>query len=167
MLGMLLYKKTLEDNIMAFDFKIETTKAQPTMVVRTVTNQAGIVGVLTKAFSEIPAYLAEKNVEILDAPFAAYYNMDFEKLEMEGGFVISSSVDENDDFVVGEISGGDKATCMYKGSYSSISEAYDELAKWIKKQSRKAVGHCYEFYYNSPMEVEESELLTKIVMPLV
>ncbi len=152
---------------MAFDFKIETSQAQPTMVVRTVSNLAGIVDVLTKAFSQIPAYLAGKNAEIIDAPFAVYYNMDFEKLEIEAGFVISGSVDENDDFVVGEISGGDKATCMYKGSYSSISAAYDELAEWIEKQGRKAVGHCYEYYYNSPREVEESELLTKIVMPLV
>jgi len=49
---------------------------------------------------------------------------------------------------------------------------YNAITKWINENGYKPTGVAYEFYYNSPLgsgaplEVPESELLTKIVFPL-
>ncbi len=56
---------------------------------------------------------------------------------------------------------------MYKGLYSGMEQPYNEMAKWIKDNGYIATGISYEYYFNSPHEVPESELLTKIVMPVL
>jgi len=38
--------------------------------------------------------------------------------------------------------------------------------QWISEIGHTPTGVAYEFYYNAPGEVPESELLTKIVFPL-
>ncbi|MDO9535730.1 MAG: GyrI-like domain-containing protein [Bacillota bacterium] len=40
------------------------------------------------------------------------------------------------------------------------------MFQWIAENGYEQTGVYYEFYYNSPEEVPESELLTKIVMPV-
>jgi len=47
-----------------------------------------------------------------------------------------------------------------------MEEPYKVIMQWIDDQGHKPTGVYYEFYYNSPAEVPESELLTKIVIPL-
>jgi len=43
---------------------------------------------------------------------------------------------------------------------------YNAMMEWLEKNKYEATGVAYEFYYNSPMDVPESELLTKIVFPV-
>ncbi len=38
--------------------------------------------------------------------------------------------------------------------------------QWTKEQGYEPAGIFYEYYFNSPAEVPETELLTRIVMPL-
>jgi len=55
---------------------------------------------------------------------------------------------------------------MYKGPYAEMAPAYDAMNKWIAEKGLEAAGIAYEVYYNSPAEVPESELLTKIMLPV-
>lgn len=55
--------------------------------------------------------------------------------------------------------------CMYRGPYQEMEPVYNEMAKWIEEHGYQATGTAYEYYYNGP-ECPESELLTKIVMPV-
>lgn len=43
---------------------------------------------------------------------------------------------------------------------------YNALIEWMTSQGHIPTGVVYEFYLNSPMEVPESELLTKVVFLL-
>ena len=52
---------------------------------------------------------------------------------------------------------------MYKGPYMEMPPAYEAITQWMKEKGYTPTGVAYEFYYNSPEEVPESELLTKIV----
>jgi len=40
---------------------------------------------------------------------------------------------------------------------------YNAMTEWMNANGHTPTGVVYEFYLNSPMEVPESELLTKIV----
>ncbi len=61
---------------------------------------------------------------------------------------------------------GRAVSAMYKGPYSGMEAVYNEIFKWIGEKGYQPAGVYYEYYYNSPQEVPESELLTKIVIPL-
>jgi effector-binding domain-containing protein len=40
------------------------------------------------------------------------------------------------------------------------------MQKWMTENGHQPTGIVYEFYLNSPMEVSEDELLTRVVFPL-
>lgn len=43
---------------------------------------------------------------------------------------------------------------------------YEAMKRWIKEKGYTPSGAAYEFYYNSPADVPESGLLTKIMFPV-
>jgi effector-binding domain-containing protein len=47
-----------------------------------------------------------------------------------------------------------------------LKPVYNALLQWIGENGHTPTGIAYEFYYNSPNEVPESDLLTKIILPL-
>lgn len=149
-------------------FKIELTeeKEQPVLSVRTRTAVAGLPQELEKAYGAIMSYLTEIGEHPSGTPFAAYYNMDMEDLDVEIGFPVAKPLAGRGDIKQSGIPAGKRASCMYKGPYSQVTQAYEAMTKWITEKGYVPTGVCYEFYFNSPMEVPESELLTKIVFPL-
>ena len=54
----------------------------------------------------------------------------------------------------------------FKGPYKEMEPVYNAMMQWIQENGYTPTGTAYEFYYNSPLEVPESELLTKIVFPV-
>ncbi|HHU11874.1 MAG TPA: GyrI-like domain-containing protein, partial [Clostridiaceae bacterium] len=55
-----------------------------------------------------------------------------------------------------------KAIGFHKGSYRELSSLYDRMTSWLKERGLTPAGIVYEYYYNSPGEIPESELLTKV-----
>ena len=151
---------------MDYKFEVIETVAQPVLSVRTVTSVGNLPQELGKAYNSIIAYLGEQGEQPSDAAFAAYYNMDMEKLEVEMGFPVAKELAGKGEIIASQVPAGKKATCMYKGAYQEMGPTYEAMTKWMKDNGHQPTGVVYEFYYNSPMEVSESELLTKIVFIL-
>ncbi|MCK9218161.1 MAG: GyrI-like domain-containing protein [Firmicutes bacterium] len=150
------------------DYKIELTKKtkQPVLSVRTRAPVTDLPMLCGKVFTDIAAYLGELGEEPTDAAFVAYYNMDMENLDLELGFPVSKALAGKGEIQPSFIPEGNQVSCMHKGSYSATEPAYNAMLEWIGKNGYEPTGASYEFYYNSPGEVPESELLTKIVFPL-
>lgn len=147
-------------------FEVIETAAQPVLSIRKVTSVEKLPDEIGKAYQLIISYLQEVGQQPAEAPFTAYYNMDMEKLEVEMGFPVSEELQGKGDIAASVIPAGKKAVCMYKGSYQDMAPTYDAMTKWIIENGYQPTGIAYEFYYNSPMEVPESELLTKIMFLL-
>ncbi|HOJ84136.1 MAG TPA: GyrI-like domain-containing protein [Bacillota bacterium] len=107
--------------------------------------------------------LGEKPVE---AAFAGYYNMDMQNMEVEIGFVMTKHLPGKGEIKAGEIPAGRQLSYLFKGPYKEVAPVYDAMMKWVQENGYTPTGVAYEFYYNSPQEVPESELLTKIIFPL-
>ncbi len=150
------------------DYKIELTKKtkQPVLSVKTRAPVTDLPMLCRRIFTGIAAYLSELGEEPADAAFVAYYNMDMEDLDLELGFPVSKALAGKGEIQPSFIPEGNQVSCMHKGSYSATEPAYNEMLEWIGKNGYEPTGASYEFYYNSPGEVPESELLTKIVFPL-
>lgn len=151
---------------MEHKFQLTEQPAQPVLSIRKRTSVGNLPQELGKAYGAIIQYLNELGGKPLDAAFTAYYNMDMEDLDVEMGFPVAEPFAGKGEIKSGQIPAGKQASCMYKGPYSQMAPVYDAMTCWIRENGYTPTGVCYEFYYNSPMDVPESQLLTKIVFLL-
>lgn len=151
---------------MEYNFELKNQPAQPVLFIRTRTAMENLPMEIGKAYHAIMEYMNEIGETPLDAPYTAYYNMDMEDLDVEMGFPVSKVLPGKGEVKSGEIPAGKQVSCMYKGPYKDMAAPYDAMSRWISEKGYTPTGVSYEYYYNSPMEVPESELLTKIMFPL-
>ena len=94
------------------------------------------------------------------------FNLDMKDLDLEAGFTVTEAVPVEGEIYAGEIPAGKQVTCTHIGPYAASEKAYNEMTEWMQKNQCILTGVAYEFYLNSPEEVPESELLTRIMIPL-
>ncbi|NPV90973.1 MAG: GyrI-like domain-containing protein [Firmicutes bacterium] len=151
---------------MDYRFEVVDSPAMNALSMRTVTPAANLPQELGKAYTAIIAYLGEIGEQPCEAAFAAYYNMDMEKLDVEMGFPVPRPLPGRGEIKASQIPAGKAATYLYQGPYQEMAPVYEAMSGWMSDSGLQPIGVVYEFYYNSPMEVPASELLTKIVFPL-
>lgn len=151
---------------MSYNFELTEQKEQPVLSIRTRTAVGNLPQEIGKAFGAVLQYLGEIGENAAGPAFAAYYNMDMENLDVELGFPVSKAIAGKGIVQAGTIPAGKQASFMYKGPYSQMEPAYNAMNAWLGENRHEPTGVVYEFYYNSPMEVPESELLTKVVFLL-
>ena len=151
---------------MNFRCEIKEQAAQPTLSVRAHTPIDGLPKLLGESYGKIAGYLAKLGEEPTGAPFAAYYNMDMQNLDVEIGFPVAKPLTGQGDIQASEVPGGKLGYALHTGRYSDIAPAYDALTQFVKEQGYKPTGVSYEFYLNDPEETPQEKLQTQIVFPL-
>ncbi|NLC84129.1 MAG: GyrI-like domain-containing protein [Ruminococcaceae bacterium] len=152
---------------MSYLMQIVETEKQPVLSVSVTTSIRNLPNVVGPAFGKVAAYIVEKGEEPLGPAFIAYFNMDMENLNIELGFPIAREIEGNDDIVLRYIPAGKKAIGYHKGAYNELGSMYERLTRFITEKGYNPSGVVYEYYYNSPEEVPESELLTKAEFILI
>jgi len=147
---------------MGFIHQIIQAEPQPAIWIKKTTSISKLPNEIGEAYGQVIAYLNEVGEPPLGPAFIAYYNMDMENLVIEIGFPVAREISGRGDLVYGLIPGGKIASRFYKGPYNGMGACYEEIVKWIADKGYVPTGVVYEFYYNSPMDVPESELLTEI-----
>lgn len=151
---------------MIFKLQLSEQEAQPVLSIRTRTVLEKLPQVIGEAYGEIMQYLTEIGEQPANAPYTAYFNLDMQDLAVEMGFPVAKPLPAKGAIQSGEVPQGKYVSCMYKGPYSQMEEPYNELFKWIEQNGYEPKGVYYEYYYNAPNEVPESELMTKIAIAL-
>lgn len=151
---------------MIFKIELNQQNAQPVLSIRTTTTLELLPNLIGESYMKIMGYLKELGEQPADAPFTAYHNLDMQNLDVEMGFPVARLLPEKGGIKAGEIPQSKFISCMYKGAYAGMEQLYNEMFKWIAENGYEQVGVYYEYYYNSPADVPESELLTKVVMPI-
>ncbi len=147
---------------MSYLLQIVETEEQPVLSVKTTTSVSNMPNVVGRVYGSIVNYIVEKGEEPIGPAFIAYYNMDMENLIVEIGFPIAKKIEGKDDIVLRYIPAGRKATGFHKGPYGEIGPLYEQLTKFVSERGYEPTGVVYEYYYNSPEVIPESELLTKV-----
>lgn len=147
--------------------ELSEEKVQPVITIRTTTKLELLPQVIGESYMKIMAYLEELGEKPAFAPFTAYHNLDMQNLDVEMGFPVARLLPEKGDIKARELPPGKVVSSMYKGPYSGMEQPYNQMAEWIEANGYTPTGISYEYYFNSPQEVPESELLTKIVMPVI
>jgi effector-binding domain-containing protein len=133
--------------------------------------------VLAKDFKEIrttfdtlTAYIIENRAECLEC-FMLYRECDDEIMNVDCCIAVSKLLQETNEIKAMRIQ-GDKylvVETICKGSYQKLSKAWNDLITWVFKAGYSLVEGppFWEIYLNSPKDVKESELLTKLIVPVV
>ena len=151
---------------MTLNIELVEQETQTVMYIRTRTSFADMPKLIGESYCKIAAYLGELGEQPAGMPYAAYYNLDMQDMDLEMGFPVARQLPGKDEIKLGSIPAGKYVTCLYKGPYGQMEQAYNEIFKWLQENNRELTGVYYEYYYNSPDEVPESELLTKIAIPV-
>lgn len=151
---------------MDFQCEIKEQTARPTLSIRVRTPIDGLPGLLGESYGKIARYLAELGEQPSGAPFAGYYNMDMQDLDVEIGFPVAKPLEGKGDIQASEVPSGKSGCALHTGRYADIASVYDALTKFVKEQGFETTGVAYEFYLNDPGETPQEELLTQIVFPL-
>jgi effector-binding domain-containing protein len=151
---------------MDFQCEIKEQDPQPTLSIRACTPVDGLPQLLGESYGKVAGYLAELGQGPAGAPFAAYYNMDMQDLDVEIGFPVMKPLVGKDDIQASQVPGGKLGYALHTGPYGEIAPAYDALTEYVKEQGCEPTGVAYEFYLNDPDETPQEKLQTQIVFPL-
>lgn len=162
-----IIKKKLKEAIkMDYQITLKQQASQPVLSIRKFTSISQLSQEIGRAYGMIVTYMQEMGEQPKEAPFTAYYNMDMENLDVEMGFTVSKPIAGRGEIKAGKIPEGKYVEGMYKGPYSGVAAAYEAINAWVNEKGLTPTGIAYEYYFNTPGEVPDSELLTKIMFPV-
>ncbi len=110
-------------------------------------------------------YLGELGEQPVGMPFAAYYNMDMQNLDVEIGFPVSRPLPERGEMKSGTLHAGKIAATLHIGPYDTVGPAYEALTKFVEANGCAPTGVAYEYYFSGP-ETPPEQIQTQIVFPL-
>ncbi len=151
---------------MSYKCEVREQSSQPALSIRTRTSVEDLPQVFGQAYGTIAQYLGELGEQPVGPPFAAYYSMDMQDLDVEIGFPVSRNLPGRADIKASEMVGGKVATCLHTGPYSEIEQAYNALLRWIEDNGYEATRVAYEVYLDDPAQEPPQELRTQILFPL-
>jgi effector-binding domain-containing protein len=134
----------------------------PALTIRMLTTMGKIKALFDEGYREIADCLAAQGLKPEGPPFAAYYNMGMNDIDVEFGFPVVSSAKGTGRIMTGETPSGKAVTCLYIGPYNEVEPAYDALMKWIDDNHFTASGTAYEIYLNDPASTPSEMLKTQV-----
>ena len=147
---------------MNFLFQVMETESQHAVTIRSVTTEKDLPELVGKVFDSLMKYISKQESLALGPAFVAYHSMDEDNLEVEIGFPVGEHLEGEGDIICSRIPGGKRVVGYYKGTYAYMPYFHEEMFKWILMNDLEPNGVIYEYYFNSPGNVPDEELLTKI-----
>jgi DNA-binding transcriptional MerR regulator len=139
-----------ENSMSKYDVVIKKVEALKVASVRGVVpkppDQRSLWGVLLD-------YLEGNKVRMIGTPFAIYHDPEFKDrdYDIEVVMPIADNIASNKDVTVYSLPGFEKMACVvHNGSFATIGEAYDAVAKWIDQNGYKIVGPPRELNLTLP-----------------
>lgn len=151
---------------MTYTCQLIDRAAQPVLSIRTHTSVQQLPEQLGRAYGAIVEYLADMGERPAGPPFAVYYNMDMQNLDVEMGFPVATPLSGEDAIQANLFAKGQYAMCVHNGPYGDIGAAYEALTVWMQDHGYTPTGIAYEFYLNDADETPPEELQTQIFFPV-
>jgi effector-binding domain-containing protein len=150
----------------AFVPELTELASRPALTIRTRTRVGDIPSLFGKGYNAISQMLKEQGKQPAGAPFALYYNMDMNDLEVEFGFPVDEPLVGSGSITVSSTPSGKAVATLYIGPYDEVEPAYDFLMKWCTDNNLMMSGKAYEIYLNDPSETPPEMLKTQVYLLL-
>ena len=149
---------------MAYQCEIKQFEPQTTLAVRVRASASELPQLMGRWFGAIGQYLVELRQPPTGMPYAGYFNMDIQNLEVEIGFPVGKDLPGKGEIQPGTLPGGKMATCMHFGPYDQLEAAYNALMAFVREQGLEPASAFYEMYMNDPNQVPVEQLQTQVMV---
>ncbi|MDD2371153.1 MAG: GyrI-like domain-containing protein [Firmicutes bacterium] len=147
---------------MNYLFQVMETDTQNAVSIRSNTTEQELPALVGQVFNKLMEYISKKDSLAIGPAFVAYYNMDDNNIEVEIGFPVGEHLEDDGEIKGSTIPCGKRVVGYYKGAYEYMSYFHEEMFKWILLNDLEPSGVIFEYYFNSPGNIPNEELLTKI-----
>jgi len=144
---------------------VERTETK-TLGVRYRTPASELSKTMGPIYGEIAAHMAKNGIPFAGPPYARYFNMDMNDLDLEIGFPIAAPAAGAGRVAAGTLPGGAYATATHTGPYETIESTYNALMAFIGERKLECGSDMFEEYLNSPEDTPPEKLETAIYFPL-
>ncbi len=151
---------------MALEFAIKEVEARPTACIRTKTTMDKLGEVMGPMYGEIMGALQPTGVTPAGMPFARYYDMQGNDVDLECGIPLSSAVELSGRVAACELPGGRVATVTHVGPYDQLKGTWEGIMGWVQSEGLTPNGAPWEVYVDDPTKVDASQLRTEICVPV-
>ncbi len=118
-----------------------------------------------RAFKQTAEHIENMNKLPSGEPLVCFHNTDLEQLDVEIGFPTAESLPAKNDIAVRYVPPRKCAVAIDLGPYEQQDPTLQDIFDWLQKNSFKPSGEIYYQYLNDA-ERPESELLTKMIVPV-
>lgn len=137
-----------------------------TLAIRVTVPVSDLSQAMGRVYGEIAAHMQERGIPFAGAPYARYYNMDMQALDVEIGFPVAKQAPGTDTIKPCLLPAGKALVERHIGPYDKIEETYNRMMAYAEEQKLTMSGESYEFYLNDPAETSPEKLETEIYFPI-
>lgn len=120
-----------------------------------------------RAFRTVATVATDQGVEITGPPFAMYYGIPTDVVDVAAGFPTGTPVAASDPVTGLQIPGGRAAQLLHVGAYEGLADAYGQLMEWLAAQGLRPSEVMWESYLNEPPTDAGETAQTLITVPVV
>ena len=103
-----------------------------------------------RVFHAVTTVAMDQGVEITGPPFAQYFGVPDETVEVAAGFPTARPVTPSHGVTPSELPGGRAGQLLHEGPYDGLAEAYGRLVGWLAEQDLRPGEVMWESYLNEP-----------------
>ncbi|MGB9838466.1 GyrI-like domain-containing protein [Methanothermobacter sp.] len=129
------------------------------------------------SYDLIPRYIAEvaewvigNGLQMTGRVYGTYYNspedVSEDDLVYEIGVSIAGEAEPSEKIKIKNLPAQRVLATLHEGPYTEVGPAIHSLIDYATENGYEIVGPITEVYLNSPLEVDESELLTEVQLPV-
>jgi effector-binding domain-containing protein len=122
-----------------------------------------------RLFYELEDYLHQQGITQCEKCAAIWHDTEYKESDIDGEaiVVLEQSISSNERIKVYELQGYETAACLvFQGSYSQLSQPYNDLLSWIERNGYRIIGPNREFYIDGGSEQDNESYVTEIQFPV-
>jgi effector-binding domain-containing protein len=132
------------------DIELTQHREQDTFVVHDRVPMSEIKQFFDRALPTVMAALTAQGAHPVGPPFAKYYGMPTDTIEIDVGFPVAHRATAADGATPGTLPGGPVVRAVHVGSYDDLSQTYDDMYAWMKNEGLEPADAMWEVYLSDP-----------------
>ena len=132
------------------DVEVTQREEQSTVGMRAVVGLDELTDFFGRSYSAITAALAEQGCHIAGPPFAKYYGMPTDRIDVEAGFPIAGPFAATGDVQPGSLPGGRCYEATHTGPYDTLEQTYNVILEQIGRDGGTPADVMWEYYLTDP-----------------
>ena len=138
-----------------------------TAAVRDTIPMTELRGFFDRSFDLLPAVLAEQGVDPAGPPYARYFGLPGDTVDVELGYPVTETISPQGDIYPAALSAPRIVRAVHEGSYDRLGDSWRAMWEWIVARGLDAADEMWEVYLTEPTpDSDPAAMRTELNWPL-